>query len=138
MKHRPERVASIVRAVVSDAIAHRLNDPRIAPMSSVTRVEVSGDLEHARVYVSVMGDSAVQRRTVDGLRSAASVVRRMVGERLAIRVCPRLSFHLDESIKTGTETIRIIEQVMSELPPDARNPSPGDDPGPQPSSGDEA
>lgn len=60
--YRPERVANVIREVVSDAISTRLNDPRIEPMSSVTRVEVSPDLEHAKVWVSVLGEASVGRR----------------------------------------------------------------------------
>ena len=112
--HRPERVANVVRAVVGDAIANKLNDPRIAPLSSVTRVEVSGDLTCAKVWISVMGEASVQRRTLAGLRSATGLVQRLLGRELPIRHCPRLSFHLDESIKKGAETIRLIDETMSE------------------------
>lgn len=111
---RPERVSHVIRTVVSDAIANRLNDPRIEPLSSVTRVEVTADLEHAKVWVSVMGSEAAQRRTVAGLRSATGFVQGLVAKELAIRTCPRLSFHLDESIKKGDATIRLIDQVMAE------------------------
>jgi ribosome-binding factor A len=112
--HRPERVAAVVRNVVSDAIANKLSDPRIAPLSSVTRVEVSGDLEHARVFVSVMGEESIQRRTLAGLQSAAGAVQRLLARELSIRQCPRLSFHLDLSIKRATETIRLIDEAMAE------------------------
>ncbi len=112
--HRPERVATVVRAVVSDAIATKLSDPRIAPLSSVTRVEVSGDLEHARVYISVMGEDAAQRRTLAGLRSAAGLVQRMVAKELSTRHCPHITFHLDASIKRAIATNRLIDEAMAE------------------------
>lgn len=111
---RPERVAHVVRTVVSEAITSRLNDPRIEPLSSVTRVEMSADLEHAKVWISVMGSEATQRRTIAGLKSAVGFVQKMVAQELPIRTCPRLSFHLDQSIKKGDETIRLIDQVMAE------------------------
>lgn len=137
--HRPQRVANVVRMVVSDAISNKLRDPRIAPLSSVTRVEVSGDLEHAKVWISVMGDSPVQRRTLAGLRSAAGLVQRLVAHELSTRHCPRLSFHLDESIKKGAETIRLIDETMSHAP--GAPPSelrPGGKGAGDPSSGDDA
>jgi ribosome-binding factor A len=112
--HRPERVANIIRQVVSDAIANKLSDPRIEPLSSVTRVEVSGDLEYAKVFVSVMGEAGAGRRTMAGLNSATGAVQRMVARKLPIRHCPRLSFHLDESIKRAAETIRLIDASMAE------------------------
>lgn len=114
---RPERVSHVIRSVVSDAITNRLNDPRIEPLSSVTRVEVTPDLEFAKVWVSVMGNDATQRRTIAGLRSAVGYVQKMLAGELQIRVVPRLSFHLDESIKKGEETLRLIEQVMAENRP---------------------
>jgi ribosome-binding factor A len=137
--HRPERVATVVRHVVSDAIANRLSDPRIAPLSSVTRVEVSGDLEHARVFVSVMGEEATQRRTLAGLKSAVGAVQRMLARELSIRQCPRLSFHLDLSIKRATETIRLINETMAEhqAAPSVDEPE-EDEPAPDQSPGDDA
>ncbi len=107
----------MIRAVVSDAIANRLNDPRIEPLSSVTRVEVTADLEYAKVWVSVMGSEGAQRKTLAGLRSAAGYMQKLVAGELNIRTCPRLSFHLDESIKRGEQTLRLIEQVMAETRP---------------------
>jgi len=111
---RPERVAHIVRAVVSNAISHKLSDPRIEPLSSVTRVEVSRDLEHVKIFVSVMGDASVRRRTMAGLNSAAGLVRRLVARQLPIRHCPQLSFQLDESIQRAVETIQLIDETMAE------------------------
>lgn len=113
--HRPERIANVVRDVVSEAIATKLSDPRIAPFASVTRVEMSADLEYAKVWISVLGEEKVQRLTIAGLQSAAGVVQRMLAKDLTLRHCPRLSFHLDESIKRAAETIRLIDAAMAEL-----------------------
>ncbi len=104
----------MIRQVVSEAIANRLNDPRIQPLSSVTRVEVTPDLEYAKVWVSVIGNETAGRRTIAGLKSAAGFVQGLVAKELQIRITPRLSFHLDESIKKGEETLRLIEKVMAE------------------------
>ncbi len=114
---RSERVGNVIRNVVSEAITARLNDPRIEPLSSVTRVEVTSDLENAKVWVSVMGTDAAQRRTIAGLRSAAGYIQKMVAGELQTRTVPRLTFHLDESIKKGEQTLRLIEQVMAESRP---------------------
>lgn len=113
----------MIRVVVSDAIANKLSDPRIELMSSVTRVEVSGDLEHAKVYVSVMGEEGIRRRTIAGLQSGAGLVQRLVGRELAIRRCPRISFHLDESIKKAAEIVRLIDESLSETEKDTDPPA---------------
>ena len=112
--YRPQRVANLIREVVSEAIANKLSDPRIGPMVSVTRVEVTADLEHAKVFFSVMGSPSAERRTMQGLQSAVGMVQRMVAGELSIRQCPHLSFHLDETIKRTAETIRIINETMAE------------------------
>ena len=112
--HRPERVANLIRQGVSDAIANKLGDPRSGPLSTVTRVEVSGDLEFAKVFVSVMGEAGAGRRTMAGLNSATGTVQRMVARRLSIRHCPRLSFHLDESIRRAAETNRLIDESIAQ------------------------
>ena len=113
--YRTERVASVIQRVVGDALTHRLSDPRLSPLTSVTRVEVSGDLQFAKVRVSVMGSEPEQRKTMAGLNSALRFVQSLVARELQTRVCPRLSFHLDPSIKGALETNRLIDESMAEL-----------------------
>jgi ribosome-binding factor A len=114
MQHRPERVASIVQRIIGEAITSRLSDPRISHLASVTRVQVSGDLAHADVYVSVMGEASQAATTLRGLESARGRIQSMLAEALAIRQVPILRFHLDESIKRGDETLRLIEKSTAE------------------------
>ena len=115
MTHRTQKIASVVREVVSDAIANRLSDPRISALTSVTRVEISADLLQASVSVSVMGTPGAQRTTMAGLAQAAGRVQALVARRLTTRHCPRIVFRLDESIRKGNETLRMIEEAMAEL-----------------------
>lgn len=109
---RVEKLASTIREIVGDAIAHKLNDPRISPLTSVVRVEVAGDLQIAKVYVTVLGDDGAARRTLAGLTHAVGRVQRLVARGLTIRRCPEIRFVLDESLKTAAETVRIIDQTM--------------------------
>lgn len=110
-----EKVASTVRLVIADAILHKLSDPRISPFSSVTRVEVTGDLMHARVFVSVMGDDTVQRKTMQGLRHATGHVQTLLAKRMKVRQCPHIVFLLDETMKIASQTIRTVNDAMAEL-----------------------
>jgi ribosome-binding factor A len=105
--------------VVSDAIQHRLSDPRISPFASVTRVEVSGDLMFATVYVSVMGTPVEQRKSLTGLEHATGHIQSLLARKLRIRQCPHIRFLSDDSIKKGTETIRMLDEVMEESRPGA-------------------
>lgn len=112
--HRLDKVASLIRDVLSDAIAHRLNDPRIVSMTSVIRVEVSADMLHARVFISVMGTKSQQKKTLDGLNHSVPFVQSLLAKRLTTRHCPRLKFIHDPSIKNAMETNRIIDAAISE------------------------
>jgi len=118
--HRPERVANLIRTVVGDAITNKLSDPRIQPISSVTRVEVAGDLEYAKIWISVMGEPAVQRRTMAGMQSAKGYIQGLLARKLPIRRCPKISFHLDESIKLAAQTIRLIDEAVAEMETDKK------------------
>ena len=123
--YRTEKVASVIRQVVGEALTHRLKDPRLSPLISVTRVQVSGDLHFAKVRVSVMGTDAEQRKAMAGLNSALKFVQSLVARELHTRVCPRLTFQLDPSIQGAIETNRMIDECMAELA--ERSPA-GDEP----------
>jgi ribosome-binding factor A len=110
-----ERIGNVVRNVVAQAIQARLTDPRIPPITSVTRVEVSDDLSVAKVYVSVMAPEARRQLAVDALQHAAGLIRRMLAPELRIRKLPMLVFKLDESVRRGLDTLAVIEGAMREL-----------------------
>lgn len=128
MSRRTERIASVVRQVVAQAVQTRLNDPRLERFTSVTRVEVSDDLSIAHVYVSVMAPTAARRRlSVAALSAAAPRLRRMLGDHLHTRIIPQIAFHLDESLQRGFETVQLIDELMQrsatdEPPEDGPNP----------------
>ena len=115
MPHRIERIGHAIRSVVAHAIQSRLSDPRIEPFTSVTRVEVSGDLSVARVYVSVMAADARQKLCLAGLRHAAGRLRAMVARRVVLRQVPRLDFLLDDSVQRAFQTVQAIDAAMAEL-----------------------
>jgi len=108
--HRKERVASLVREIVSQAIAHQLNDPRVHPLTTVTRVEMVGDLEAARVYLTVYGDEAAERRTLLAIQHARGFLQRIVAGELVMRQAPRLEFKIDGSVKIARETMARIAE----------------------------
>jgi len=115
---RIDKVASVVRQIVSEAIRDRLQDPRVASMTSVTRVELSPDLDWARVHVSILGSAAVQKTTMAALTSAAGYIQGILARSLHTRQCPRLVFLLDDSLKRGNEVMRMIDDSMRELEDD--------------------
>ena len=110
-----QRLASQVRLVISDAIQNKLSDPRLERIASVTRVELSPDLSFADIYISVMGTESQQKVYMKGLAHAHGVLQSLVARKLRTRTCPSVRLHLDQSLKKGFETIRMIDQAMEEL-----------------------
>lgn len=122
MSHRPEKVREFIKEQVSDIIQHQLKDPRIG-FVSVTDVEVSGDLRHAKVFVSVLGDAQAKTDTMAGLESAQGYIRGELGRRLQMRFTPEVIFRLDDSIERGTRVVTLIREV-TQGPDDNRSPRP--------------
>ena len=112
--HRIEKMASNMRSIVSDVILNELNDPRISPLTSVTRVQMSGDLQIAKVFVSVLGSDAECRRTFAGLEHAVGHIQRILAQRLQVRHCPQIRLRLDESLKRSAETIAMIDKLSDQ------------------------
>ena len=110
--HRVERIAADVRWIVSDVIRNKLNDPRITPMCSVTRVEMSRDLQVANIFIRVLGTDAEERRTMAALNHARGHIQRFVAKNLRLRHCPEVRLECDDSLKRGDETRKIIDQTM--------------------------
>jgi ribosome-binding factor A len=113
---RQERIARIVKEVVSDAVVNRLNDPRLEGFVSVTRVEMSNDLRSADVYLSILEkDEAVKNKTFAAIIHARSRIQLLLAQRLKSKFCPVLHFHQDEKFKKTIETMNLINQVAKEL-----------------------
>jgi ribosome-binding factor A len=108
--HRPERVSELIREEVAAFLTSGARDPRIG-FVTVTGVEVSADLTHALVRVSVMGVAEEKTRTLEGLDSAAGFLRARLAKVLPLRVAPEVRFALDR----GLEHAQRIEQVLKEL-----------------------
>ena len=114
--YRKEKIASVVRAVVGEVILHRLQDPRIEPLTTVTRVEVTGDLLIAKVFLSVQGDDVGERRTLQAMRHAAGFIQRMLARELPVRHCPELRFEVDAGAKGARRTLELLEANRREEP----------------------
>jgi ribosome-binding factor A len=108
---RAQKVAEAIREVVSMAILADLKDPRVQDVT-VTYVEVSGDLRHAKVHVSVMGDEPKQRLSLRGLKSAAGFLQSRCARRIDMRFTPRIEFVLDQGVKRSIEISQILDRVL--------------------------
>jgi ribosome-binding factor A len=116
--HRLARIAEVVREVASETILFELRDPRVKGVT-VTRTEVSGDLQHAKVYVSVMGAPKEQQLTMYGLGRAAGFVQSKLAKRLQTRFTPVIQFVLDQGVKNSIEVTRLINEALAQSAPPA-------------------
>lgn len=108
--HRPERVSELIRQAVGAFLTGDVRDPRIG-FVTVIGVEVSPDLSHANVRVSVMGTEEEKAKSLEGLASAARYLRAQLAHELHLRTSPELHFHLDR----GLEHAQRIDRVLKEL-----------------------
>ena len=115
MTHRSEKVEQFIKEELSEILRREVNDPRIG-FVSVTDVEVSVDLRHARVFVSVLGDTDAKTATMSGLESALGYIRRELGQRLQMRFTPHITFKLDESIERGSRVMKLLGEVTKDGP----------------------
>jgi ribosome-binding factor A len=109
---RMRRVDEAVRAVLSDAIAKDLQDPRVG-FVTVTGVKTSPDLRHARVYVSVLGDERTRAESLEGLRSAHGFLQGLIASELSLKHTPTITFEYDESVDRGMR----ITELLNDLEP---------------------
>jgi len=113
--HRLARVAEAIREVASETILFDLRDPRVKRVT-VTRAEVSGDLQHAKVFVSIMGTESEQKLTLRGLRHATGFIQSKLAKRLQTRFTPVVSIVLDEGVKKSLEMTRLINEALGRKP----------------------
>ncbi|MBI4328882.1 MAG: 30S ribosome-binding factor RbfA [Chloroflexi bacterium] len=112
MSRRIERLNQLLRERLSELLLRETKDPRISGLVSITSVEVSADLQHARVHISILGEEEEKKATMEGLRSAAGFLRRGL-EDLSLRHIPTLTFLQDDSIAEGDRMLRLIRDVRA-------------------------
>ncbi len=113
---RQEKIARVVKEVVSEAIVSHLSDPRITGIVTVTKVEIAPNLRSAEVYLSVLADNdGAKNRTLAAVQHAGRRIQSLLGAALDCKFCPILHFHRDEQFQKTLETMRLIDQVASEF-----------------------
>ena len=109
------RINMEVQRELSQIIRSEIKDPRIHPLTSVVAVEVTPDLKYCKAYISVLGDEEAGKATIEGLRSAASFVRRELAHRVNLRNTPEIKLILDQSIEYGVNMSKLIDEVTKDL-----------------------
>ena len=108
--HRPERVAELIRETVAQFLTSNVRDPRIG-FVTVTGVDVSADLAHATVRVSVLAAEEEKARTLEGLASAARFLRARLSGELPLRTSPELRFELDRGLEHALRIERLLREI---------------------------
>ena len=121
MNRRPDRVAEAIREAVAMFLAEGVKDPRVTGLVTVTGVDVTRDLRHARVHVSILGTEAEKKETMEGLASVAGHLRARLGRTLRLRSTPELDFKYDASIAHAARIDSLLEQIRTgEAKPDGQ------------------
>lgn len=110
---RPSRVAEEIKKEVSLIIPREIKDPRVG-FVTVTGVEVTNDLSYAKIFVSVLGGSEEEERTLGVLNNAKGLVRSEIGKRIRLRVTPEITFVVDKSLENAARISELLSQVKKE------------------------
>ena len=113
MSRRVPRVSELLQQEISRIVSEELRDPRLRPLLTVTRVDISVDLQHASVAVSVLGTPLEQRVALEGIESASGFLRRQLGQRLHLKHVPELRFILDTSMADAQRMLSVMDQLRT-------------------------
>ena len=112
---RVERVAALIRRETSELLLNGIRDERVHQgMVSITDVEVSGDLQHCRIFVSIFGEQNDRSDVLEGLKAASGYLRGELGRRLQMRRAPEVVFQLDRGIEKGTSVLGLLNRLEDE------------------------
>ncbi len=112
---RVARVAELIKREVSQMLLSGIKDDRVGSgMVSITDVDVSGDLQHAKIFVSIYGSSEAKAETMAGLKSATGFVRSELGQRLRLRRTPEVVFLEDNSLERGDRILSLLNKISQE------------------------
>jgi ribosome-binding factor A len=111
---RPDRVAEAIREEVARFLADGLKDPRVRGLVTVTGADITRDLRHARIYVSIMGTEEERTETFSVLEGVAAHLRGRIGRALRLRVAPDIAFKHDASVAHAARIETLLEQIRRE------------------------
>ncbi len=112
--HRSDRVAEAIREEVATFLQEGAKDPRIVGLVTVTAVELTRDLRHAKVFVSILGTDEERESTLQGLASVAAHLKPHLGRTLRLRVAPEVSFRSDNSVTNASRIETLLQQLRDE------------------------
>ena len=116
---RVSRVSSLIKREVSQMLLFDIKDDRVgAGMVSVTDVYLSGDLQHAKIFVSIYGTEEAKIETMEGLKSSEGYVRKELAHRIRLRRAPEVTFFEDRGIERGNKMLNLLDEIRETIPPE--------------------
>ena len=114
MTKRTERLNSLLKEVISEVIRKQVRNPNVAQFTTVTEVDISKDLHHAKVYVSVIGTDQERSATIEALETAAGFIGVHASKNVVMRHFPSLTFRLDTSVDKQLKIDSLLKKIRSE------------------------
>lgn len=113
-KKRIKRLNSLLKEVLSEVIMNEVKDPRMAPLVTVAEVDISNDLHHAKVFISIIGDDKQKRETIEALESAAGFIGIHAAKKVVMRYFPTLTFKLDTTVEKQMKIDALLDKIHRE------------------------
>lgn len=110
---RAERVKQALKEEISKILEYELKDPRVG-MVTITRVELTNDLRHAKVYFSVIGDENKKEQTRKGIENATGFVKKLIGQRIRLKFLPEITFKYDDSIEYAQHISEVLDKIKKQ------------------------
>lgn len=111
---RTDRLNSLLKEVISEVIKREVRNPHVAELVTVTRVQISKDLRHAKVFISVIGTEQQKAETIDALASAAGFIAVQSSQKVVMRYFPELIFKLDDSVEKHMRIEELLGKISQE------------------------
>ena len=114
MSRRSERTSKLIQRKISELLEREVNDPRLSKLISVTEVELSFDLRHAKIFVSTLGSEINSKEDLlAGFNNASGFLRKELAAHLKLKYAPELSFHYDDSIERGAKLLKLMGELTT-------------------------
>ncbi len=114
MVKRTDRLNSLLQEVIAEVIMRDIRNPHVSRLLTVKRVEITKDLHHAKVYISMLGSDLEKKETIKALKSAAGFISVQAAKQVVMKFFPSLTFHLDETIENEIRIHNLLEKIHEE------------------------
>jgi len=124
VKQRVDRLNSLLKEVIAEVVMRDVHNPKVSTLVTIKKVDITKDLHHAKVYISLVGSESEKKQTLKALQSAAGFISSQAAKKVVMRYFPQLTFHLDDTLEDELRIHNLLEKIHDEQ---AKRPHPNDD-----------